>query len=314
MFYKISIFLKRKRAKLRTAIAKRRVALKLGKEYIHTNAYWPDLENLKFPYGKADIFFKKKHIFTTHSFGELAAVANKEIAVFGAGPSVKQMDLSLVKENSAILVNGALFLADKLPYKPLLCILMDSDFLHTDTHLLRQLPPGTNLLLGAPFLANTLRKDKHLLDGHNIFVTNHIMEPYNKPLVRIKNLSEDICIKSRDNTTAFSLNPAYGLFDGGTVLTWALQMAFYLKAQTTYILGLDLGNYNQPHFYETKKTKNVSIGLLRDYERQILPFMTLATQVFAKNGLKIFNCSPITKLPYSIFPFSNHFLKKKSAR
>lgn len=95
------------------------------------------------------------------------------------------------------------------------------------------------------------------------------------------------------------------------MLARGVQMAFYLNAGVTYILGLDLGNFMQPHFYETEQDKVVSCGLLRDYEAKILPFMTLAAKVFKENNREIFNCSSVTKLPYGIFPYNNRFLKKK---
>lgn len=301
---------RRKRDTLRTSIVKRLIDIRYGVAYEHMHPYWPHMEIAYSPEGYHKIYCHGKYALTTCSFSDLKTqCGGGEVSIFGAGPSIKLMDLSKIKENSAILVNGAITLADKLPHKPLLCILMDQNFLVNDTNLLKNLPKGSNILLSIAFLGTILRKDKSLIEGQNIFISNNILELYKKPITEISALPLDKA--EHTDKTAFSFDPEYGLFDGGTVLTWAIQLSFYFGACVTYILGLDLGNYAAPHFYETEANKCVSIGLFRDYETKILPFMTLAGEIFRKNNLPIFNCSPETKLPYSIFPFSDHFLKEK---
>lgn len=54
----------------------------------------------------------------------------------------------------------------------------------------------------------------------------------------------------------------------------AIQIAFYLGFKEIFLLGFDLGNANQPRFYEHTEDV-VRSGLLNDYEEHIKPFMLL---------------------------------------
>ncbi len=87
-----------------------------------------------------------------------------------------------------------------------------------------------------------------------------------------------------------------------------IQLAYFCKADRTYLVGLDIGNANQPRFYETNKNKQKS-GLLKDYQEKILPFMKEASLMFKDEGMRLYNCSPVSKLPYDIIPYSDYLDK-----
>ena len=66
---------------------------------------------------------------------------------------------------------------------------------------------------------------------------------------------------------------------------------------------LDIGNAEtEPRFYE-KEQDRIRTGLLKDYDELILPFMRLAAAWYNQHEYRIFNCSPVTKLPYSVIPY-----------
>lgn len=292
--------------KIRTSFYRRAIYFKFGSGYRHLHAYWP---NVKFDFhsgGSCDVFFKGRKLYTTRSFGGLRDKNYSELTVFGAGPSVNQMDLAKVKPGTAVLVNGAMALADRLPGGPFMCMALDYAFLWNGQNMLEHLPQGTKLLLSDACLSYAIRKYPGLLDKFELYCAPVASQPYMAKEVPIQELPETSFRKGYGS--AFSLDPQKGLFDGGTILTWALQIAYYLNAQTTYICGLDLGNFNMPHFYEKKQDSIKSTGLLRDYEK-IESFMRLAADTFKEKKLKVFNCSPVSKLPYEIFPFSDCFMK-----
>lgn len=288
---------------------RRILTIKFGKGYNHLHAYWPSVQVNYKEDGENEVFFKGKLVYKAKKFTDLLNKSYDELVVFGAGPSVNQMDLSKVKPQTAILVNGAIALANKLEGGPFMCATFDYAFLWDEkcVKMLEDLPAGTRLLTSDDFVAYALRKKRHLLDKLDIYISFKPDFPHRSKKLTIQDLSKENFYFGYE--AAFSKNPQKGMFDGGTILTWGLQMAHYLKAKTTYICGLDLGNFNQPHFYETEKNKVVSKGLLRDYQR-IENFMRLASEAFADQNLKIFNCSPVSKLPYSIFAYNEHFLKK----
>lgn len=294
--------------KLRVSVMHRILFFKFGEGYRHWHTYWPDLKIEARPDGRHEVFYKGRKVFTAQSLADLKTTDYDEIVIFGAGPSVKRMDLSKVKPRTAILVNGAMSLAGKLAGGPLLCAVLDYAFLTpAGKAMLAALPEGTNLLVSDDFFAYAFKRNKHIFDKFNVYITYNSVHPHWGKKIEIKDFSPQHFRLGYGSL--FSYDPRYGLFDGGTILTWAVQTAYYLGAKTTYILGLDLGNFAEPHFYETEKNKVVSNGLLRDYQK-IENFMRLASEAFAAAGLKIFNCSPVTKLPYSIIPFSDYFLKK----
>ncbi|MBP5287820.1 MAG: hypothetical protein J6Z08_07990 [Elusimicrobiales bacterium] len=293
--------------KIRTSVYRRAIYLKFGSGYRHVHAYWPDIKFDFQPDGSCNVFYKGRKLYTTHSFDDLLNKKYDELTVFGAGPSVNQMDIAKVSPGTALLVNGAMALADRLPGGPFMCMALDYAFLWNGKKMIESLPEGTKLLLSDSFISYTIRKYPGLLDKFELYVTHCASQPYMAKEIAAAELPDEYFIKGHNS--AFSLNPQKGLFDGGTILTWALQMTHYLRAGTTFICGLDLGNFNLPHFYEKKHDSIKSTGLLRDYEK-IENFMRLAAEAFKKDKLKIFNCSPVSKLPYTIFPFSGHFLKK----
>lgn len=294
--------------KLQVSIMHRILFFKFGPGHRHWHTYWPNLKIEFRTNGRHEVFYKGQKVFMAQSFAELQKSAYNEIVIFGAGPSVKQMDLDKVKPQTAILVNGAMGLANKLPGGPLLCAVLDYSFLRDKLckDMLYALPPGTNLLVSDDFFDYAFKRDRHMFDKFNVYIACNPIHPHWAQKIEMEDLPPQHFRKGYGSV--FSYDPQYGMFDGGTILTWAIQMAYYLRAKTTYILGLDLGNFAEPHFYETEKNKIVSVGLLRDYQK-IENFMRLASEAFAEARLKIFNCSPITKLPYSIFPFNDYFLK-----
>lgn len=93
-------------------------------------------------------------------------------------------------------------------------------------------------------------------------------------------------------------------------MSLAIQIAFSLQPKKVFLLGLDIGNAAEPRFYENNANKQ-KCGLLKDYETKILPFMKLTRHIFDAHGREIFNCSPITKLPYEVIPYSKFPLEEE---
>ena len=98
----------------------------------------------------------------------------------------------------------------------------------------------------------------------------------------------------------FSLDPARGLFGGGTVAYSALQLLVWLGFRTLYLHGLDLrGASVSPRFYESADARLPS-ALDRQFDTSGLPFATPAG--CSARGLRIYNLSPGSALDESVFP------------
>lgn len=89
----------------------------------------------------------------------------------------------------------------------------------------------------------------------------------------------------------FSTDPASGLFHGGSILTFAIQFAFYMGYSRVLVGGADL-DYSQPYFYGSlhkHKSTNISVNA----EKMKKSFHVLRKN-FEKNGRLL---AKITKSP-----------------
>ena len=90
----------------------------------------------------------------------------------------------------------------------------------------------------------------------------------------------------------FSLDPARGLFGGGTVAYSALQLLVWLGFRTLYLHGLDLrGASVSPRFYESADARLPS-ALDRQFDSHIRPAFRDASRLLGARGLRIYNLSP----------------------
>ena len=100
----------------------------------------------------------------------------------------------------------------------------------------------------------------------------------------------------------FSLDPARGLFGGGTVAYSALQLLVWLGFRTLYLHGLDLrGASVSPRFYESADARLPS-ALDRQFDSHIRPAFRDASRLLGARGLRIYNLSPGSALDESVFP------------
>ncbi|MNU25551.1 lipopolysaccharide core biosynthesis protein [compost metagenome] len=98
----------------------------------------------------------------------------------------------------------------------------------------------------------------------------------------------------------FSLNPARGLFGGGTVAYSALQLLAWLGAQTVYLHGLDLTTAAGPRFYETVATQ-LPTALDRQFSAHIEPAFRQASRLLHGRGIKVYNLSLLSRLGDDVF-------------
>lgn len=111
----------------------------------------------------------------------------------------------------------------------------------------------------------------------------------------------------RDRLYFYLSHPTWGVFHTGTVMSAAIQLAIYSGFSEIYLFGFDISNAGQPRFYESKDDK-VRCGLLHDYENHIEPFIRLVADYceLRHNEIKIYNCSPISRVPRHLIPFFDY--------
>lgn len=98
----------------------------------------------------------------------------------------------------------------------------------------------------------------------------------------------------------FSTDIRQGIFDAGTVIYWALQIAVYLGFNEIFIAGLDMNNFEQPRFYENNN--NAEPSYLSNYlEKIIIPAMRHASDIMRQSNVKITNLSLQSAIDDTIF-------------
>ena len=240
-----------------------------------------------------NVYHNNKKITTQslYSFKD-SLIHPEEIFIIGSGPSIKQQPIELLSSRKTILLNGAIQLVKTHRLNPIGIVIIDDSFIRKHVEMLNAIPPSTHLFLSFFALKEIIKNSPHILQNP-IYLVHEL-----------KFVSDSIPKDLQQKIEQFD-KPTWGVFDGGTVMSVAIQIAAFIKAQNIYLLGLDIGNSNtEPRFYEEKNNICRS-SLLTDYDKKILPFMKLAAEWCARNNINIFNCSPVSKVPYEIIPFKD---------
>ena len=260
------------------------------------------------------IYFNSRFLLLTSSFQSLRKnmdSRSKRIFIIGSGPSIAKQNLNVLKNEEVILLNGSCILIKQLALKEATLVISDDSFIQKRSRLLNEVlkyvqESGSKIRLCFSFrVLRAFLKEKILLpEGAKIFLFEELLPDVvvqSQASLNIYDYKQRI--ERNDGTMKiFSSFDKAGVFHCGSVMTVGIQIAAFLGYEEVYLLGFDIGNSNQPRFYE-KEGDQVRSGLLADYETGILPFMLLASAWFMKNNRKIFNCSPSTLLPYEVVPY-----------
>lgn len=291
--------------KWQESIIKKYIYCTKGKSYTYAYSYWPYIKYRINSNSSADILFKNRLLVKSQPFTNLhSELYIEKCYILGSGPSIKKQDLSCLRDKPVITLNGSITAAKQYNLKPILHCIIDATFICNKFSILQNnLPPQVPLGLSPSVLKALVWYVPELLKNHPVYLLLNPLEIFPYPSKTVKELNTDYFITNDNKNSAFSIFPQAGLFDGGTVMSIAIQLSYYMGFKKTFLLGLDISNANQPRFYE-KQGQQLKCGLLDDYENKILPFMTLTANIFNKTGRLIYNCSPVSKLPYSIIPYA----------
>lgn len=243
--------------------------------------YWPDIS-----ISEDSVYYRKTPVGSARlsSLAELIApdtTLNQVINIIGSGPSVNDLDLAHLSKHVNIFLNGSISLAIASNLPVFAHVILDPYFIFNRFDLLQNSLPRYNLVLSFGALCAIAERDMSILAKHNIYV------------FREEDLSPDRVFS--DDIDSF-------VIDGGSVISIAIQFAAICAVEEVRLIGLDIGNARQPRFYETNENAQRNC-LLSDFETKIVPFMQAASLCYQKKGIKLVNCSPISKLPYDIIPY-----------
>lgn len=213
------------------------------------------------------MFFKNKSMLRNQHKGE-------RVFILGNGPSIKEEDLSFLKNEVSIGINASTLLEKDWGFTQDYYCVSDARFLnHPEKRSL-----ATNLLSKKTkrFIRADLRdSDDPSLKGATFYVP-HLL---------------------RDG---FSKNLAVGYYYGSTTTMLAIQIAYHLGFQDVYLLGVDLRYSGEnPRFY-----KESSVQLEDSFTSVQLMNIAKAGEIFREESRGLYICSKNSFLrPY--LPYVN---------
>lgn len=228
-----------------------------------------------------------------------------------SGPSVGQIDYAQCRLDAVMGVNGSIALRRQHPSLRFdYYAMLDAGFVKRRRDLVAEVLAQDLLLFVTP---EVYRWIAFLFDPASIRcrialfeeVHQRALQPRAKPDALEAQLASDpelvlFDAHNPEHAHGFSLNPARGLFGGGTVAYTALQLLTWMGARTVYIHGLDLTAAAGPRFYERADTQ-LATALDRQFAGHIEPAFREASRLLATRGVKVYNLSPGSRLGDDVF-------------
>lgn len=266
--------------------------LVLGRERAHFHTWFPGLD-LHVPAGPAEtgsIVHRGRTVGRLHHPEVLRRRAGADIVIVGSGPSVRENDVSRLPADTAILLNGAINLVPGVIASPLAVAIEDERFVwrHHDA-IVRTVAPGTICLLSVGVIRALCELDVHWLAERTVVLIDDVCKPYRRPRRRAEEVAALEYVRTDGKGFGFSLCPAQGVVQGGSVVVSAFQFAVYCRPRAIGFVGIDLANADAPRFYESRGRKAFS-GVAAATDR-ILSSLAAGLPVCAQNGITLRNHS-----------------------
>lgn len=262
--------------------------LALGRARAHRQDLWPGLA-IDRPTGR--VLWRGQPLLTLRPAEALIPQGLPMIAVVGSGPSLRHQRAEALGDDTAILCNGAAFLADRI--RPLAVAVEDERFVFRHHAMLAALPHDVPLLLSPAALRAWAERGPDRLRDRRIGLIDNLQKPVNGPR---RNLSDAAVPDAvlRGHGAALSLRPDRGVVITGTVAFSALQFALAAGPARVLLAGIDLTNSSEPRFHETAGNTAPS-GLSAGLDR-ILAGFALALDEARRGGIAIGCASPVSAL------------------
>lgn len=253
-----------------------------------------------------DVYWKGRRVARTAPWSELKARAPERLYVIGSGPSIREQHPARLADEACVLLNGAIALTlDGTLGQPFAVMVEDARFILEKGDMLRRLPKGTRLCLVGAALRALGEVDPALFEHFRLYFIQGFETPYGRPR---RSLEEaDPADFRRSDRAKLSLNMEEGHFGCGTVMYCGIQLAFYLRVRSLYLVGFDMTNFEQPRFYETERDAAWT-GLAKAYHDRVLPAIELALKTAREVGMTIENCSHTSAIPRDVLPFNDRLM------
>lgn len=254
-----------------------------------------------------DIFWDGQKMGTTVPIPKSSK--SREIWLIATGPSINDVDLSQLKHKTVMGLNGAIATCEKHNICPSYYAITDRDFFEHRMHLVEKaLRSGAHCFFSFNGLARICELAPNLLKAGKISLLETVNRQYSTPQISAKELHQycslDADLELPDFNSpkvGWSHNLSKGVFTANTIAYIGCQIAAQLKAQSVFLLGMDLSSGAASHVrsYETGKDARPTT-IDQDYETAILPSFQLLSSLDLTT--KFYNLSINSRLPDSAMP------------
>lgn len=273
----------------------------------HNENLWPFVKIQRDDLGAISKLTYKKNSVPIQNLTTLRDSFSGCALLTATGPSIKEIDFSIIPEIPAIGVNGAWHLNQKIDFK--IYIIVDMIFIDNKPDIIKEIISKSDLILFTTMHGIVRIIEKFTLK--NIKCKLAIIEDKTYPIFKQKipasdlykkyNPQEEVIFLEGKDNIAFNYDIRNGVFDAGTVVYWSLQILVYLGFDKIFIAGLDMTNFSSPRFYES--SDNMLPSYLNDkLHDTIIPAFQLARYALDKKHVEVVNLSLDSAVPSYIFP------------
>lgn len=272
----------------------------------HNENLWPSVKIQRDDFGAiSDLFYKNQRV-PLENLTDIKDSFNGSVLLTATGPSIKDIDFSVIPGMPTAGVNGAWHLNEQVDFG--IYVIVDMIFMDNRIDLLRQIISTNNLILFTTVHGITRLIENFSLENINCklaIIEDKCFQIY-KPKISADNVhmifskQNNILFLEEKNNIAFNYDIRNGIFDAGTVIYWSLQILSYLGFNKIYIAGLDMTNFSTPRFYETQNDMLPSF-LNEKLHDIIIPAFTLARQALSNKNIEVINLSLNSAIPSNIF-------------
>ncbi|OZG74924.1 hypothetical protein BTA51_00525 [Hahella sp. CCB-MM4] len=235
---------------------------------------------------------------------------NKNVFVLATGPSICELDLNGLHHHGPIVgVNGAIAIQDSSDVQFSAYFIVDRGFIERRFEMFeRVVSQKIPCFLTFDCIFEVCKRRPDLLKEASIFLIENYNERYgvgrknSSDLARAMETDDGLeVLGSVNGCVGFSHDPERGVYDGATVVHWALQVLVNYRVSEVAILGMDMGSKGGSHrFYEGQARAEHS-SLDDNFEATILPSFQLASKVCQQLSINVVNLSPYSRLPSDVF-------------
>ena len=271
----------------------RRRLIKLGMTLIaprraHRQDVWP---HLGIDRDTGAVTWRGRRLLRLAGFADIVPRDLPLIAIVGSGPSLALQKPERLPDRSAILLNGAATLADRLA--PLAVMVEDERFVFRHMAMLTALPRDLPLMLSPAALRAVAERDAALLTGRPVALIDNLAKPVNAARRSLTDPALDHIVV-RHGDAALSTDPDRGVVIHGTVALTALQVALHARPRQVVLAGIDLSNAEAPRFYETGDSRAPS-GIVAGLDRITAGF-DAANRLATAQETELLCASPVSAL------------------